>query len=274
MAGISAGERHSAARHAFVVPAWRRSPHLRECLQSLQRQTVPSRIVIATSTPYDGLQALADDHGARLAVHAPNAGIGRDWNFALSQAATPWVTLAHQDDVYLPTFTECTLACADAHPDVVMVMTGYGELPANAAVRSATPMLLVKRLLLELGFLGRDAVSRRGAKLRLLRFGCPVPCPSVSLNLAAIGELRFREDLRVNLDWEAWIRLARERGAFGYVRRCLMLHRIHPGSETSAGIREGARAAEDRMMFEALWPRPIARLLARAYTLSYETGAG
>lgn len=256
-----------------MVPAWRQSPHLRECLQSLRGQTQPSQIVVATSTPYQGLESLAGEFGARLAVHSPNTGIGRDWNFALSQAATPWVTLAHQDDVYLPTFTERTLACADAHPGTVLVLTGYGEMSGDTT-RTLTPMLLVKRLLLELGFLGRSAVSRRGAKLRLLRFGCPIPCPSVTLDMAAIGELRFREDLRVNLDWEAWARLARTSGGFGCVRGCLMLHRIHAGSETSAGIREGVRAAEDRMMFEALWPRPIAHLLARAYTLSYETGAG
>lgn len=273
MADLAARAGQAQARHTFVVPAWGQSPHLRECLRSLRGQTLPSRIVIASSTPYEGLDALAAEFDARLVVHASNAGIGRDWNFALAQADTSWVTLAHQDDVYLPTFTERTLALAEAHPDARLVLTGYGELLPRAA-RTLTPMLLVKRLLLELGFLGRGAVSRRGAKLRLLRFGCPIPCPSVTLNLAAIGELRFREDLRVNLDWEAWLRLANAQGAFGYVRGCLMLHRIHATSETSAGIREGVRAAEDRMMFEALWPRPIARLLARAYTLSYETGAG
>jgi glycosyltransferase involved in cell wall biosynthesis len=260
-------------RHGFVVPAYGESPHLRECLDSLARQTQRSTVVIATSTPHEGLAAIADEFGARLAVHAPNAGIGSDWNFALAQARTPWVTLAHQDDVYLPTFTERSLALADTRPDLALVLTGYGEL-LGTDTRTTTPMLLVKRALLELGFLGRGAVSNPGAKLRLLRFGCPIPCPSVTLNMALLDGLRFREDLKVNLDWEAWMRLARADGAFAYAREPLMLHRIHATSETSAAIRQGVRAVEDRMMFDALWPRPIARLLARAYTLSYETGAG
>lgn len=257
--------------HTFVVPTYGKSPHLRECLASLRVQTRPSPIVITTSTPFEGLAALADEHGAKLAVHAPNVGIGRDWNFALSEASTPWVTIAHQDDIYLPDFTERTMALAAGNPDTVLVMTDYAE-SRNGETRTTAPMLMIKRLLLELGFLGRPSLTRTGAKLRLLRFGCPIACPSVTLRIEATA-LRFREDLKVNLDWDAWMRLAAQDGAFGYVRDVLMLHRIHAGSETSDAIRQGVRAAEDLMMFRRLWPEPVARLLARAYSLSYETGS-
>jgi glycosyltransferase involved in cell wall biosynthesis len=257
--------------HTFVVPAYGRSTHLRDCLASLAAQTRPSPVVVATSTPYEELEALVQSFGARMAVHTPSAGIGRDWNFALSQADTPWVTVAHQDDVYLPTFVETTQALAAAIPDATLLLTGYAEL-LDAKVRSASTMLWIKGLLLEFGFLGRGAVSTTSAKRRLLRFGCPIPCPSVTLRLDRTA-LRFREDLRVNLDWEAWLRLATAPGAFAYSRKRLLLHRIHAGSETSAGIRGGVRAREDLMMFESLWPEPIARLLARGYALSY-AGAG
>ena len=257
--------------HTFVVPAHGRSPHLVECLASLRAQSRPSRVVVATSTPYEGLEALVVSFGAELAVHAPNVGIGRDWNFALAQATTPWVTVAHQDDVYLPGFVEATLTLADAVPDATLVLTGYAEL-LRGTTRAHTPMLWIKRLLLELGFLGRRVVASRDTKRRLLRFGCPIPCPSVTLRLDRTA-LRFREDLRVNLDWEAWLRLATAPGAFAYSRERLLLHRIHAGSETSAGIRGGVRAREDLMMFELLWPKPIARLLARGYALSYASAS-
>jgi glycosyltransferase involved in cell wall biosynthesis len=257
--------------HTFVVPAYGHSPHLRDCLASLRSQTVPSRIVIATSTPFDGLEALAGEFGAGLASHAPNAGIGRDWNFALEQAQTPWVTLAHQDDLYLPEFTQRTMAITSSRPDIVLVLTDYGEW-FDGRLRNTTPMLMIKRLLLELGFLGRSSISQKSAKLRLLRFGCPIPCPSVTLKMPDAA-LRFRENLKVNLDWEAWMRLASDGGSFAYVRQVSMLHRIHAGSETSGAIRQGVRAAEDLMLFKTLWPDAIARLLARAYSRSYETGS-
>lgn len=274
VAGDSVNASATDATHCFVVPAYGDSPHLRACLDSLRAQTRRSPIVLCSSTPHAGLQALADEYGAGLVLHSPNAGIGHDWNAALEQASTEWVTLAHQDDVYLPEFTQRTLTMAARQSQAAMVMTGYGELidskVAESWVRLFSPMLLVKRMLLELGFLGRSAVANPAAKRRLLRFGCPVPCPTVTLRTNT--GLRFREDLKVNLDWEAWLRLAAQAGAFAYVRQTLMLHRIHADSETSDGIRAGVRAREDLMMFQAQWPAPIARMLARAYAMSYATG--
>lgn len=208
------------------------------------------------------------EYGAGLAIHSPNVGIGHDWNHALSQAQTDWATIAHQDDIYLPTFAEKTLAAVSKHPDARLVMTGYGEL-VGGQVRSLTPMLFIKHLLLELGFLGRSSIAATKAKRRLLRFGCAIPCPSVTLRLSS-EPLRFREDLKLNLDWDAWLRLAGREGEFVWIRETLMLHRIHTGSETSNGIRAGVRSREDLMMFRALWARPIAHLLARIYALSYE----
>lgn len=263
--------RDKAGRHCFVVPAYGTSPHLSQCLESLRAQTCAgSEIVVSTSTPSDMLESMSAAYGARYHVHDAGGGIGRDWNAALAAAVGDWVTIAHQDDVYLPDFVRATLDRVDAAPDASLVMTGYAELLGDsAAVRAGTPMLRVKSLLLELGFAGRSQVRSEGDKLRLLRFGCPVPCPSVTLG-PALRSLRFREDLKVDLDWEAWIRAARIAGAFCYDRRTLMHHRIHADSETSAGVRGGVRAREDAEMFNVLWPRPIAALLSRLYAISYE----
>ncbi len=263
-------EGRSRALHSFVVPAHGRSPHLEACLASLQAQTLRSPIVVATATPFADLHDVAAAYGARVVINADGGGIGRDWNFALAQASTPWVTLAHQDDVYLPEFASRSMALATASPDVALVLTGYAEL-LGSSTRSMSAMLLIKRALLELGFLGRRVARRRGARLRLLRFGCPVPCPSVTVRVDA-GLPLFREDLRVNLDWDAWARLASADASFAYERDVLMLHRIHDASETSAGVREGVRAREDLMMFRRFWPAPVARVLARAYALSYQSG--
>ncbi len=211
------------------------------------------------------------EYGARLVVHSPNAGIGRDWNHALSVADTRWVTIAHQDDIYLPTFGAESCAAITRNPNSCLVMTGYGEL-VDGNPRLLTPMLAIKRLLQKIGFTRREAIASGFAKRNLLRFGCAIPCPSVTLRLTPDAP-RFREDLKLNLDWEMWLRLANTPGGFARVRKILMLHRIHAASETSEGIRGGARAREDLMMFKALWPTPIALLLARVYAASYETGS-
>ncbi len=259
--------------HSFVVPAYGLSPHLPQCLDSLQLQTRPgSEIVVSTSTPSPALEKIASDYGVAYHVHGPNGGIGKDWNAALGFATRGWVTIAHQDDVYLPDFVLDTMRLAGEVRDASLIITSYAEILSDTAVlRDRTSMLRIKALLLELGFLGRTAIRRRGDKLRLLRFGCPISCPSVTLGPQLSG-LAFREDLKVDLDWEAWVRAAKHEGAFCYVRRTLMHHRIHDQSQTSAGVREGVRAREDRAMFATLWPRPIAAMLARAYALSYSAG--
>lgn len=253
--------------HCFVIPAYGASQHLADCLASLQRQTRPSPVIVSSSSPYDGLETLVERFGARLHVHGPNKGIGHDWNAALAQACAPWITLAHQDDIYLPQFAERTLGLVSRAPDAALVFTGYAEL-SNAVRVAQSPMLWIKRLLLEFGFLGRSFATSAGARRRALRFGCPIPCPSVTINLRQSG-LAFREDLKVNLDWDAWVRLANDGAAFGYCRDVLMLHRIHGDSETSAGVRDGVRAREDLMMFDRLWPGPLAAALTRLYALSY-----
>lgn len=258
--------------HSFVIPAYGYSPHLAECLESLRSQTVTgSEIVLSTSTPSEELSGLAARFDVPVRVHGPNAGIGRDWNAARDCATRSWITIAHQDDVYLPEFVERTMAAVARASGAVLVMTDYAEL-LDGTVRERTNMLRIKSVLLELGFLGRTSVSTMGAKIRLLRFGCPIACPSVTLGPALSG-LRFREDLKVDLDWDAWIRAARTAGAFCYVRDRLMLHRIHGDSETSAGVRDGIRAREDMEMFRSLWPGPVAGLLARMYASSYEVGS-
>lgn len=258
-------------RHSFVIPAFGVSPHLSECLESLRLQSRPgSEVVVSTSTPSGELERIAATFGARYHVHDSGGGIGRDWNAALDATSRDWVTIAHQDDVYLPDFLSATMDRITAAPDASLVMTGYAEiLGDDGVVNKRTPMLRVKSLLLELGFLGRSQVKSVPDKLRMLRFGCPVPCPSVTLG-PSLRQLRFREDLKVDLDWEAWIRAARVPGSFCYDRRTLMYHRIHSNSETSAGVRDGVRAREDAEMFASLWPQPLASVIARAYSLSYE----
>ncbi|MDR7067977.1 glycosyltransferase involved in cell wall biosynthesis [Pseudoxanthomonas japonensis] len=255
--------------HAFVVPAYGDSPYLGECLDSLHRQVLKgSRIVVSSSTPSPYQEEVARRFEAEYSVHGPNRGIGADWNAAVARGGRSWVTIAHQDDVYVPTFVARTMDAASQTPDASMIFTRYSEL-SEGGVRGRSAMMRVKDVLLELGFIGRDRIRSESAKLRVLRLGCPIGCPAVTLGPSAMPHA-FREDLRLDVDWEAWIRLAKGSGAFHYLRQELMQHRIHGKSETSAGIRDGRRRTEDIEMFTMMWPKPIARLLARAYAISYE----
>ena len=64
---------------------------------------------------------LVDD----LVVNPVAAGAASDWTFALHQATTRWVTLAHQDDRYRPAYTARCLAAVEDAPDSLLVFTDY-----------------------------------------------------------------------------------------------------------------------------------------------------
>lgn len=265
MHGYPAGP---ADDHCFVVPAHGESPHLDDCLASLAAQSLPTSVVVATSTPNAHIEAAAMRHGVPLRINPRREGIGADWNFALDCASARWVTIAHQDDVYLPDFARVTLDALARHPDAVLAFTGYGELEGSVP-RPPGTLVRIKRLLLELGFLGTSTASTRFFKTNALRFGCAIPCPAVTLD-AASG-LRFRTDLQVDLDWAAWLALARSPGTFVYIRRELMRHRVHAASETTAAIHGWRRAAEDRAILGTLWPAAVADAIVASYALAYRS---
>ena len=52
----------SERNHTFVICAYKESPYLEACIQSLQAQTVPSRILMVTSTPNPWIEKLSLIH--------------------------------------------------------------------------------------------------------------------------------------------------------------------------------------------------------------------
>ena len=259
--------------HSFVVPAYGASPYLQACLESLCAQSYKSEIIISTSTPSVHIENLSKRYQTKLYVHSPNCGIAHDWNVAVAQATTEWVTLAHQDDIYYPEFTERTIAALSKCPDAIMAFSSYeeifGELP-----RRASELLIIKRILLEIGFLGRSSIRSDFSKTNCLRFGCSIPCPAATINKIR-APFDFDDSLLVDLDWAAWLHLCSLPGSFVWVRgNPLMAHRIHEFSETSAGIERGYRATEDGIILRRIWPKFVASLILRAYRFAYTSNSG
>ena len=71
------------------------------------------------------------------------------------------------------------------------------------------------------------------------------------------------------MDWDAWLRLAALPGAFTLVSVASSSMGYHEDSETTAALAGRRRQDEDRRIFDALWPRPVAALLARLYARAY-----
>ena len=256
--------------HTFAVLAYQRSPHLRECLNSLIDQTVKSAIIIVTSTPSDYLYGIAREYGLPLFEAPSGQGITHDWNFALDRVGTKYATLAHQDDVYLPRYTELCMKYMVPHPNALIGHTDYTEI-YNETERDGTLLLRTKRLIHQCFMPFQPHIHSSFVKQRYLSFGNPICTPSVLFHLDNLTGFRFSDRFSINMDWDAWKNLATWEGCFVYVPHKLMQHRIHPDSETSKGLRDKRRHGEDLKMFHDFWPVPVARLLSRLYSLSYRS---
>jgi hypothetical protein len=256
--------------HTFVVLAYGDSTHLAACLDSLLSQTVKSRICIATSTPSEFIRDAATSHGVDLFVTEGGRGIAHDWNFGLQCAETTYVTLAHQDDIYLPAYTAECLVAAGSHPDTLIAFPDYIEL-VDGRDRSGTLMLRIKKLMLFAAMPFTDNVRTSFRKKGVIAFGSPIPAPGVLYNLDRLSGFRFSGDFSINMDWDAWSRMADMDGRFVYVKKVLMKHRIHSGSATTEGLKRNLRQSEDLRMFRRFWPRPLARMIARCYAASYRS---
>lgn len=256
-----------AANHTFVVPAYKKSPYLPACLASLKAQTIGSAIVIATSTPNAFVANVALAHGIEVVVNPISGGIAADWNFALAASGSRYVTLAHQDDVYAPTFLATTAALLARHGDATLAFTAASEIDSAGTARSSK-VLRVKDLLLAT-FAGRREIVR-GVRGRLLvSFGNPISCSAITYDRHRLGDFSFAGDLQSNLDWLAWVTLLERGDRFAYSGERLVARRYNDETETSRLLRSGRRRVEDHLMFDRLWPRPISVLLKRAYALGY-----
>jgi len=256
----------------FVVVAYKQSEHLAACLQSIQSQTDTCSILISTSTPSPWLDETAAKYGVPIVVSPEKTGIANDWNFALKSADSDYVTLAHQDDLFHPDYVKYVRAGALKYPDNSIIFCDYAEL-IDGISRKNNINLIIKRILLLPMYL-RPSLSHRWSKRYIQSLGNPICCPSVTYHKTVIPDFVFNPSYSINLDWDAWLRIAEMKGSFVYVRKLLFFHRIHSLSETSSGLMDNRRQNEDREIFARLWPKPVAKFFSSVYALSYKSNQG
>lgn len=258
--------------HTFVVCAYGESPYLEACVQSLLNQTMRTNVVVSTSTPNSYISEIAGRYGLNLFINDGVPSISHDWNCALGHCSTPLVTIAHQDDVYLPEYAANVLGALSEEEHPLICFTDYGELRGER-IADDSKLLNVKRMMLT-PLKACKARTSRFIRRRILSFGSAICCPSVTYCLPNLPTPTFLGDMKCDLDWEAWERFSKLEGSFVYVPKILMRHRIHEGSETTALIEDDTRGREDLEMLKRFWPSSIARAINRFYARSQDSNAG
>ena len=247
------------------------SPYAEQCIESLLAQSSKSNIILVSSTPSDFQRRLAQGYDLPYIVNPAHVGVAADWNFAMEQIKTPYVTLAHQDDHYNESYLQTMLDAFSNGNDGLIAFSDYTHI--NSGIhQKKPPLLLIKKAILSIFF----GFGVSGYKLRkpffkrlLVAFSNPICCPTVMYQRQNLASMVFDDDFQVNLDWKYWIDLAAMRGSFVYVPQDLLRYRAHADTSTNLALDSGKRQREDRQCFQLLWPKPVAWLLSRVYSLSY-----
>jgi hypothetical protein len=258
------------AIHTFVVCAYKDSPYLEDCVQSLMNQQSvrkgESVVTLFTATPSDFVKILCE-HFAIPLFTGVSKGIGTNWNEALKTVRTPYATIAHQDDIYLPDYGETLLTDLQRDATINLIFSDYQEIDKIGVVRENNANLRVKHLLLKFFSL----VGVRALQRKILSLGNFICCPAVTYNLERIGNLRFDTNLRFVVDWEMWLNVLKQAGKITYIKQPLMYHRIHELSETSKTTDNSVREKEEVMIFEKYWGRTLSKLYMKGYVRNQNT---
>lgn len=257
--------------HTFVICAYKENPYIGETIESLLNQTKKGTIILSTSTPNDYLKDICKNYNIEMYVN-PNPHLaGDDWNYGYSAAKTSLVTMAHQDDLYEPDFLETTLAYINRRKkeDVLIAFTDYYEQKLGKREDSNT-LLRIKRIMnAPLGlqiFYGCKFIRRRA-----LSIGCAICCPAVTFVKPNAGDNVFDTKYINSCDYKTWVDLADKQGAFIYIPKKLLGHRIYAESATTQNLSENIRQKEDFEILCHYWPAFIARAINRVYAKSEES---
>lgn len=250
--------------HTFAICAYGESKYLEDCICSVLNQTVRTNVIMATSTPNDYITGLAKKYNIDLFINEAKSNIASDWNFAYSCANTRLVTITHQDDIYKPKYAETIICEFNKSKRPLIAFTDYSEIREKGIEVSDNKLLRIKRLMLfplKFRFLWNSRVLRR----RILSLGSAICCPSVTFVKENLPNTVFKVRFRSDVDWEAWEKISRLKGAFVYCPEIIMSHRIHDESATTAIIADNDRSKEDFEMFCRFWPKPIAKIIEHFY---------
>lgn len=256
-------------KHTFAICAYKESPYLEDCICSLKNQTVKSKIIMATSTPCDYISGLAEKYDIPLFVREGKSDIRDDWNFAYDHADTPWVTIAHQDDMYNKKYAEKLDKQISKLSDAIAFITDY--VPIKHGKVEGRDINSTLRRLLRLPLKSNFLNGRKFWKKAVLSLGNSICCPSVSYNKELLGPSFFTSELKFNIDWDTFYKLAEMDGRMLYTDKVLTYYRVHDGATSKKWIENHMREADDLHMFKKFWPEWMAKGIMFFYKKAYDT---
>lgn len=251
---------------SLIICAYKDSPYLEECIKSLLNQEMKCSVSISTSTPSTFINNLAKKYGVNLYVNKKSNGYYDDFLFAYNKAETKYVTLCHQDDVYLSNFSKEILKRTRNNKDILILFSNYYDYKNDEIIKHSK-LLFVKRamnFLLKFKIFQNSKFIRR----RILSFGNSICSPTVTFNKEKIKEPVVKCPLATSHDWYTWVDFSSKKGKFVYISNPILLRRINELSETTLVIENNTKKESDYEIFKMFWPTKIAKIISKIYSVS------
>ena len=255
--------------HTFAICAYKESEYLEDCIRSLRNQTVKTNVIMATSTPNEYIRMLAEKYDIPLFVREDESDIRNDWNFAYDSADTEWVTIAHQDDKYNEHYVEEMQKKLNGIEHAIAFVTDY--LPIKNGVVGPRDINSKIRRLLRTPLKSNRLAGTHFWKKRVLCLGNTICCPAVTYHKSVLGSSFFTSELKYNIDWDTFLKLAETDGVFAYVDKPLTYYRVHDGATSKEFIEDHRREKDDRYMFRKFWPQWVVNIIMHFYKKAYDT---
>ena len=259
-------------KHTFAVCAYKESPYLRECIESLVNQEKKSDVIVCTSTPCEYIYKVAKEYELPIYIRDGQSDIRDDWNFAYNMADADFVTIAHQDDIYCKDYVSQMFDTLRVYRDLEQVIIYFTDyLPLKETTDTKRDLnSKIRRLLrtpLKWNIMSQNKMVRR----MTLALGNSICCPTVTYNKRKLGKDIFTSVYKFNIDWDTFYKLAGQEGVFAYKDKPLVLYRVHDGATSKEFIDNHLRIEEDTQMFNQFWPVCVSKLIMLFYQKAYDT---
>jgi glycosyltransferase involved in cell wall biosynthesis len=211
-----------------VVPCYRYGHFLRECVESVLRQSGPElRVLIIDDASPDNTAEIAEelvssDPRVDYRRHTSNQGLIATANEGIAWARADYMILLSADDYLLPGALSRSVDLMDDHPSVAFTFGGAVALDQRG-----------ERSRLRTGVGPRTRILSGLDFIALSRAKNIVPSPTVVVRTSLQKELGgYLADLPHTSDMEMWLRLAAH-GDVGVIAADQAVYRLHSANMSS-----------------------------------------
>jgi glycosyltransferase involved in cell wall biosynthesis len=259
----------SAVNVTVAVPIHNGSRFLAETIRSLLDQSERAfRLVCVDDASTDDSVAVASrfaDPRLEIMVASQHASLPENWNRALAVATTPYVVVAHQDDVYERDYLATMLRVMESHPNAFAAHCKTTSIDGDGC----TVRLSAARYK-ETFWPSADPYERTPeAEIAVLSRGNYVVASSVMLRREAVKQIgAFDTSLQFVTDWQYWLRGLKEGFTLAGVHARLVRFRRHPWTATRVTERSLRRYEEEIDLLRQLQARSFG-LVANTLTSDF-----